>query len=203
MTSGRIIKDGQPHADDWAVAQRSKYEACGDGYAIMQDDDLIYAVLIDGIGSGVPAQKAAEEGLRALNKSPAGDLRSLFDTVHNALQSSTRGAAMAAVEINLSTCALSWASVGDVDGLLDQADGGRSSVIQVPGTLGMTYSGVKSTRHHLRAGDVLTLVSDGIQSDHRKHGSGGSPSFWARYLVENFARPSDDSTALCLQLVVT
>lgn len=202
MTAGRIIKDGQPHAIDWAVMQQSKYEACGDGYAIMQDDDLIYAVLIDGIGSGAPAQQAAEEGLHALNKAPAGELHRLFDTVHDALQSSTRGAAMAAVEINLSTCALSWASVGDVDGLLDQADGGRSSVIQVPGTLGMMYSGIKATRRNLHAGDVLTLVSDGIQRNHRRHGGdGGSPSFRARHLVDNFARQSDDSTALCLQLV--
>ncbi len=201
MTAGRIIKDGEPHAVDWAVAQRSKYEACGDGYAILQEDDLIYAVLIDGIGSGVPAQTAAEEGLRALNMSPVGALHSMFDIVHNALQSKTRGAAMAAVEINLSTCALSWASVGDVDAMLDQADGGRCSVIQVPGTLGMMYSGIKSTHHDLHAGDILTLVSDGIQSDYRRHGRGGSPSFRARHLVGNFARQSDDSTALCLQLV--
>ncbi len=201
MTSGRINMNGQPHAIDWAVAQRGKYEACGDGYAILQDDDVIIVVLIDGIGSGRPARRAADEGLRALHTTPLPDLQGLFGSVHDALKSKTRGAAMAAVEINLSTCALHWASVGDVDALLEQADGARSSVIQVPGTLGMMYSGIKSTRHVLRDGDCLTLVFDGIQSEYRRHSVAGSPSFRARNLVGKFARQSDDSTALCLQLV--
>jgi phosphoserine phosphatase RsbX len=96
---------------------------------------------------------------------------------------------------------LTWAAVGDVDGLLIQ-DGdpaARRSMLQRPGTLGITYSGIHPQSQPLVAGDLFLLTTDGVSRKYRDRVSAGhSLAETAQQTLRRFGSENDDCLVLAI-----
>jgi len=200
--TGRIDIGGGSARLDWAVAQRAKVAGhSGDGYMLLRDGDIIRAVVIDGLGSGLEAEAAADIGLHAVRQArESAPLAHMFTAAHLALEK-VRGAAMAVASITLKDMAVSWAAVGDIDGLHMRCGAPNGGLIQKSGTLGICYSGVRPVHVDLDVGDVLVLTTDGVRRSYRSAPQcSDRPQDFADAILRDYGRENDDCLALVLRL---
>ncbi len=202
MKNAPITKEGCAFAVAWSVACRSKCGAhCGDGYTLMQHGRQVYAWVIDGLGSGLLAQKDADTGLQAVQSEMEAGLARTFDFAHSALKQG-RGAAMAGVTIDLARGVLTWAAVGDVDGVVLHRGEVAASLIQKSGTLGLNYPGPSLTQVQLEAGDVILLSTDGISRRYRTDLPSQQPiEGYSQKILHQYGKVNDDCLVLGLEVL--
>ena len=137
----------------------------GDVAVFVRTEAGALACLIDGLGHGPEAADAAErcaEVVRANAEAPAADL---LELCHAALLDS-RGVVMTAAWFDLERSLLSWAGVGNVDARLVRAGPQpREEVALVfGGVIGYRMPRVRVASMPLARGDVLVMITDGIES---------------------------------------
>lgn len=189
----------------WAVLGYAKCadQPSGDGYAILQlERDLLFAVA-DGSGSGKAAAHAAEQCLATLERSE-GQIDQDFSACHHRLKGG-RGAALALLALNAATGVITWASVGDVEGIvLRPTDSGQTvhaAMTQIGGTLGSIFNGIAPQSCQLEPGDLIVLTTDGVLRDcARKIAPPASAEAAAADILQRFRRPNDDSLALVIDV---
>jgi negative regulator of sigma-B (phosphoserine phosphatase) len=121
------------------------------------------ACLIDGLGHGPEAADAAETCARVVRDNAEAPPQELLELCHRALLDS-RGAVMTAAWFDLERRALSWTGVGNVDARLVRAGpGAREEVALVfGGVLGYRLPKIRPATMELGRGDVLVMITDGI-----------------------------------------
>ena len=135
--------------------------ACGDVVVVAPAGEDILVALIDGLGHGPEAARAAEaagEFLRANSKRP---LEPLFEACSAAI-ATTRGVAMAVLRIVNEPFVLEHAGVGNV--ALRVITREPVNAVPYPGVVGKRMRKVRATRSTLHSNDLLVLHSDGISS---------------------------------------
>lgn len=188
---------------EWALAQASKDAGAhnGDGYLMKRDDDLVLVALADGVGSGRAAQDAANACLAEVAESGFQDISALFDRCHRKL-SGMRGAALAVAVIDFGSKKMTWAALGDVDGIVHRTEAGSSGstgILQKGGTLGLHYPGVHLQPQNLSDGCMIVLTSDGVSRRYREmRPMGLRPCDFAPACLEQFGRDNDDRTVLAV-----
>lgn len=189
----------------WAVLGYAKCadQPSGDGYTILRlERGLLFAVA-DGSGSGAAAAHAAELCLATLARSE-GQMDQDFSACHDRLKGG-RGAALALLALNAATGEITWASVGDVEGVvLRKTDGGQmvyAALTQIGGTLGSIFNGIAPQTCLLAPGDLIVLTTDGVLRDcARKIATPASAEAAAEEILRRFRRPNDDSLALVIEV---
>ncbi len=188
----------------WAAAYKAKTDGTptGDGYLVHQSDGSIILAAVDGAGSGAEATQAAALCLRSLVKSKPTSLEILFSEAHRACRSS-RGAALVVALIRPEHREMSWAAVGDMDGLLlrgaPSASSARESVVQRGGTLGHQLPPIINQSHRLSAGDTIVMTSDGIRPAFREPiRAGPSVETLANDTLHTYGRDNDDALVLVM-----
>jgi len=121
--------------------------------------------LIDGLGHGPEAADAAErcaDVVRANAEAPAADL---LELCHETLLDS-RGVVMTAAWLDLERSLLSWAGVGNVDArLVRSGPQPREDVALVfGGVVGYRMPKVRVATMPLGRGDLLVMITDGVES---------------------------------------
>jgi len=121
--------------------------------------------VIDGLGHGPEAADAAElcaSVVRRCAEAPAGEL---MQNCHEALLQ-TRGAVMTVAWFDLERSTVSWAGVGNVDArLIHSGPELREDVALVfGGVLGYRMPTVRAATMPLERGDVLIMLTDGIEA---------------------------------------
>lgn len=204
MNDGRLSADNCPIQLEWAVATRAKHAgANGDGYALLREGTRILAAVIDGVGSGAAAHAATTASIRALGDPALRSVGDRFAAVHTALGGG-RGAAMAIAEIELGQASLTWAAVGDIDGVLWHRDGSAVSLVQKGGTLGISYAGFHASSTQLAPGDVIVMTSDGIARGYRKAARCDTcPGALAATILETHGRCNDDCIVFAMRVVAS
>lgn len=202
MTGGQIHLPGSDQQLNWFVAQKTKQagQASGDGYLISRDGRLAMFAVADGSGSGRLAADVTGTCLAALGRQEEFGLDASFEQCNDALKGS-RGAALGIVLIDMEKNRLSWASVGDIDGLLVRAEAGRpnETLIQRGGVLGLNMPRPHQTEHLLDRDDLIVMTSDGIKRAYRAHVQAGAPAKEAAtFIMDRFAHPGDDSIVLAI-----
>ena len=200
MSDGALTFDSSGQQLNWAVSHQAKHKRSGDGFVILRDQDCVVAMVIDGIGSGDAAHRAASCGLDIVKRHGQLSLEAIFDKVHQELKTETRGAALGGARINLTTGMVTWAAVGDIDGLIVHEDGRRETLIQRPGTLGRSHPGARTSQHPIAPVTHITMVTDGVKSGYRNLTPAGSPKAFAQKIIRDFGRSNDDCLALSLRL---
>lgn len=202
MNGGLIsIHDGTIQLQ-WSVDSRAKHAgANGDGYSLFRDDTRICAAVIDGIGSGAAAHEATTDCIRALANPAFRTVDEKFAGVHTALGGG-RGAAMAIAEIDLRRATMTWAAVGDIDGVLWHRNGKAESLVQKGGTLGISYLGLHKFTARLSPDDVIVMTSDGIARAYRKtEADHACPGTLTAQILENHGRRNDDCIVFAMKVV--
>jgi phosphoserine phosphatase RsbX len=159
------------------------------------------ACVIDGLGHGPEAADAAERCADVVRANAEVGAQELMQACHEALLQ-TRGAVMTAAWFDLERSQLSWAGVGNVDARLVRSGPGlREEVALVfGGVLGYRMPRVRPATMPLGRGDLLVMITDGIEAAISPAlAGGGSAQALASRILDIHGKGSDDALAMVIR----
>lgn len=172
-------------------------EVCGDAWAAIRSNGTLSIMLADGLGHGPEAAEASSQAIRVFGRTFREAPAEILLAIQEALRS-TRGAAVAVAEIVPAKREVRFAGVGNIAGVVLDAETSRSMVSH-NGIVGHEMRRVQEFSYPWSAGSVLVLHSDGVSS---RWDLGRYPGLWGRHptviagvLYRDFARSNDDATA--------
>jgi negative regulator of sigma-B (phosphoserine phosphatase) len=157
--------------------------------------------VIDGLGHGPEAADAAELCASVVRANAEAEATDLLEACHQALLQ-TRGAVMTAAWFDLEAGRLSWAGVGNVDARLVRSGPElREEVALVfGGVLGYRMPRVRPATMPLERGDLLVMITDGIDGAISPAlTGGGTAQALASRILEQHGKGTDDSLAVVLR----
>jgi anti-sigma regulatory factor (Ser/Thr protein kinase) len=176
-------------------------EECGDAWAVDVSADRVAVMLVDGLGHGPGAARAASAAVTVFRERAGRTQESILGTMHNALHD-TRGAALSITVIDQARGTARFCGVGNVDGRVVTADTNRHMVPQ-NGIVGHTMPRVLPADVPWPPDGRLVMHSDGISSRWRPDSYPGllarHPALLAGVLFRDFARARDDATVLVIR----
>ncbi len=189
---------------EWAAAGRSlsSEEACGDvPVAIDVSGAVALFGVLDGLGHGSEAARAARCGQEVLSRNPGKPLDVLVQLCHRGL-ADTRGVAMTLARVDFEADLLTWTGIGNVSAnLVAKSPTGfavRSSARLSGGIVGYRIpETVHAQTVSIRPGDLLLITSDGITGDFLNSVDFATPaSAIAEKLLRRHRKESDDALVL-------
>jgi negative regulator of sigma-B (phosphoserine phosphatase) len=157
--------------------------------------------VIDGLGHGPEAADAAELCASVVRANAEAEATDLLEACHQALLE-TRGAVMTAAWFDLEAGRLSWAGVGNVDARLVRSGPElREEVALVfGGVLGYRMPRVRPATMPLERGDLLVMITDGIDGAISPAlTGGGTAQALANRILDLHGKGTDDSLAVVLR----
>jgi phosphoserine phosphatase RsbX len=152
---------------EWGWAGRALEGVSGDLHVVVQFDDGAVVALLDGLGHGYEAAQAARAAAPIIEAHAREPILQVLQHCHEGLQK-TRGAAMSIASLDARDGSISWAGIGNVDGVLVRAQLGsheRDRAISTRGgVVGYRLPPLREERLSISRGDTLVMVTDGIQS---------------------------------------
>lgn len=155
---------------DVGVASRalSGERSSGDRHVIQPWADGVLVGVVDGVGHGEEAARAAERAVEILRAHPDEPVVALLRRCHAQLRG-TRGAAMSLASIDRRDGSLSWAGVGNVEGALvhhaPRAAPRHEHILLRGGLCGVQMVPPLVARLAIQPGDLLALATDGMRGD--------------------------------------
>ena len=140
----------------------------GDLHVVAPFPDGVLVALVDGLGHGPEAALAARAAAELLTLHAGESPLALIQRCHVGLKK-TRGAVMSVASIDATDSSLTWAGVGNVEGVLlrcDEALGSESSR-RVGAYWADQLPPLRAEVLPVHRGDTLILVTDGLRSDFR------------------------------------
>jgi negative regulator of sigma-B (phosphoserine phosphatase) len=149
-------------AVSWGAAARPKVgqTVSGDTYVIEHFEPTgLQVCVIDGLGGGVEAARAAEAAAEVVRARPGDDQAMLLQRAHVALHG-TRGAVMALLTFNLQLRSVSYMGVGNIGAHVYSAL--PIKPISKNGIIGYRMPHLLKLSYSYNFGDTFVLYSDGI-----------------------------------------
>ena len=173
-------------------------EYCGDGWSYSLSRNLVRICVVDGLGHGLAASRAASVALSTFAENPLISTEERMQCMHSALRT-TRGAAVALIDIDLERQIISFMGVGNIAGQVIDGETRRHFVSQ-PGTVGLEIFRTQEFQYPWTRQSVILLHSDGITSRFRTDEYRGlisrHPSVISGVLYRDFQRGRDDVTVI-------
>jgi anti-sigma regulatory factor (Ser/Thr protein kinase) len=175
-------------------------EVCGDAWATTERDGRRFVLLVDGLGHGEQAARAAEEAVRVFRAHEAQEPAHIVESIHASLRS-TRGAALAIARLDRDERQIHYAGVGNISGVIrDWRTGARTSMISQSGTVGYAIRKVQTYQYAWNDDSLLLMHSDGLATHWDLDRFPGllqmHPSLIAGVLYRDYRRGRDDVTVL-------
>ena len=187
---------------DWAVAAKTLAGqiVSGDQHWVRVCPGQAMAAVVDGVGHGKEAARAARRAIATLDLSVGKSPVALFQRCHEQLRS-TRGVVMSLASFNANDNTLAWLGVGNVEGVLFHRQNhilpGQESLLQRPGVLGDHLPGLSASLVQISAGDILIFATDGISRGFTDNTDlNDSPQQIADRILTQFGRETDDALVL-------
>ena len=178
---------------------KSGEPVCGDDWAWRLRDSRLDIFVADGLGHGLPAHEAATTATRVF--AAGHELRPgrLVEDVHAALRP-TRGAAVAALSVDLERRTATYAGLGNIGGVVLHPTGARHSMVSHNGTAGATAARIQEFHYVVPSGAIVVMFSDGLATKWDLGAYPGlqqrSASVIAGVLYRDFSRRRDDVTVV-------
>lgn len=173
----------------------------GDAWACKQDASTTSILVADGLGHGPEAALAADAARQLFCEDVGSGPLDVVERCHGALRS-TRGAAVAAIQIDLARQSLAFCGVGNIAARILSGTEDRSPVSQ-HGTVGLQVRKVRAIDYVLPDHAVLVVHTDGIITrwDLKDVPEllACSPVMLAAHLIRNKFRGRDDATVVVVQ----
>jgi len=188
----------------YGVSQHSLHNdpACGDVWHLAIHGSDISALIVDGLGHGEDAERAARAGEKAFALSPFGAPTLLMEDMHREMIGS-RGGAVAFAQFHAGRASLSFTGVGNIGASLIASDKSRG-LASHPGIVGGQYRKAQPFDYAHVNGHLLIMYSDGLQSRWNLQDYPGlvhrHPAVIATVLHRDFCRGRDDVTVLVVAL---
>jgi negative regulator of sigma-B (phosphoserine phosphatase) len=153
---------------DWSVATAvmpGEIES-GDRHVVCPLSDGVLVAVIDGLGHGVEAAAAARVAAGVLEEHAGEPVTALIERCHHLLRS-TRGVALSLATISSHARLMSWAGVGNVEGLLRRGRPGRpdEKLLLRNGVVGSHVPPLQASVVALEHDDLLVFTTDGVAED--------------------------------------
>lgn len=204
----RLYPQGDRQADlRYGVSQHSLHNdpACGDGWHLAYDGANVSALVIDGLGHGEEAERAAKAGERVFAENPFASPIVLMEDIHRDMIGS-RGGAAAFAQFNATRDGLIFTGIGNIGASILDSERSRG-LASHPGIVGVQYRKAQPFEYSHVSGQVLIMYSDGLQSRWRLQDYPGlvhrHPAVIASVLHRDFCRLRDDVTVLVVALEKT
>jgi anti-sigma regulatory factor (Ser/Thr protein kinase) len=174
----------------------------GDGFFIDRPRHRILLAVFDVLGHGPGAHSVAKDLLKVFQTCPGWDLGPLLRRTQKAI-SGSRGAAIAAVSINLHTGIGEYIGVGNVEARWLKSKQ-KISLVPVPGILGRSGQKIRVESFEVESSGLLLLASDGISLRHLATDiediAPADPMVLTELLMRNRSRPLDDRTVMAVHI---
>lgn len=197
-----LIPGGSAPRVEYAVAGRALpgEPISGDRHVIKPFADGVLIAVIDGLGHGIDAAKAAEAAAAILEAHPDEDVVPLLKRCHQGLRS-TRGVVMSIASFNDIAGTMTWGGIGNVEAMLVRAPGAGSrrqeALITRGGIVGYQVSLTTASALPVAAGDTLVLATDGIALGFASEVTPeDSPQRIADRILKRHAKENDDALVL-------
>jgi len=154
---------------EWAVASRplTGQTVSGDLHLVKFFDGCALLAVIDGVGHGNEADKAAHAASKVLEDNVTESTISLMRRCHEAL-TNTRGAVMTLACVNFQENAMNWIGVGNVEGRLFRADPNilpaHENILLRGGLVGYQLPSLQASVLPIMRGDLLVFATDGLHA---------------------------------------
>jgi negative regulator of sigma-B (phosphoserine phosphatase) len=154
---------------DYGVASRPRAPSAvpSDIYAVLRTGRGLLVAVIDGLGHGPDAARAARLALSAVDEAPDRPLPWLLEDCHQALRA-THGAAMVLAALDSDEREMSWCSVGNTEGIVlrprDNGTVDKEMIVMRGGIVGQRLPPPRVTTVPVDPGDLLILATDGIRA---------------------------------------
>jgi hypothetical protein len=172
-------------------------EISGDAWAARATAHGARVLVADGLGHGLEAAEAAVRACTVFRES-SDTLTTVLDAIHGALRH-TRGAAVAAAEIDLEERVVRFAGVGNISGAIIAPERDYNMVSH-NGTMGHEVRKIQEFTYQWPEESVLVLHSDGLSRrwDLRQRPGllSRHPTLVAAVLHRDYRRERDDSTVV-------
>jgi anti-sigma regulatory factor (Ser/Thr protein kinase) len=177
-------------------------QICGDAWAVLPNPTRVAAMVADGLGHGAFASQASQEArrlfMRGDSETPIGAMRK----IHAGL-GATRGAAVAAVSLDLSVNRVVFSGIGNIAGLVT-AGGQTRRFVSMNGIAGHAAERFQEFIYPCDGpGLVLVMHSDGLSTNWSLDRYTGlmarHPALIAAVLYRDAGRNRDDATVLVLK----
>lgn len=151
----------------WGIAEHplAGETRSGDAALVLEQEQGCLLAVADGLGHGGEAADAAEAAMKALRGATQYSVLQLLRDCHEALRG-TRGAVMSLAWIDYGEAQLTWAGIGNVNGVLlrarESGEGAREYLLCRGGTLGLQLPPPYAAITTVAPGDTLVLFTDGL-----------------------------------------
>lgn len=178
---------------------------CGDDFVVVHGDDTVLIAVIDGLGHGETAAEAAAVAVTCVREAADQPLPELLLTCHERMRR-TRGAVMTIARLarGVDGAELTWAGVGNVEGVYVRMDGTRERVLALGGIVGYSIARILPRTLPMKPGELVALATDGLRSDFTRglspHTTASCGAIAEAVLLDH-ARPSDDACIVVARVV--
>lgn len=196
-----------PHPLDCGAATKAHplMTVNGDAFVLKQWSEGALVGVIDGLGHGQFAHRAAQAAWQYVESHFDQPLDMLFRGVGRACQA-TRGVVMALARFDvrppLAVAQFTFASLGNIEARLCGSSQPANFMVR-RGVIGLHAPRPVITEHHWEPGNVLILHSDGVATHWRwenfAHLARASATVIARQLLRTLARDNDDATVVVVK----
>jgi serine phosphatase RsbU (regulator of sigma subunit) len=187
----------------WGAACRPKegQSVSGDVYVVEPFGASGYQVaVVDGLGGGVEAARAAEGAATVLRARPATEPLDLIRQAHTALHN-TRGAVIGLLTLNIDQRAVTFVGVGNIGVQVYSSQ--PIKPISKNGILGYRLPQLLKLSYTYNFGDTFVLYSDGVSSRfsldaHINHTQ--PPQTLAELILSRYGKTNDDATVVVIRV---
>lgn len=187
---------------EWGAINRPKHgqTISGDTFVVQQfGNHNLLAAVIDGLGGGEEASRAALGAATILQQHPDYPIDELVRMSHNALRN-TRGAVIAMLRMDTSSQKADYIGVGNIGVQVYSSQ--QIKPISKNGILGYRMPTLLKLNYAYNSGDTFVLYSDGISGRFSLDGKLDSslpPQDLAEAILENYGKSNDDATVVVVR----
>ena len=182
---------------EWGWAGRALEAESGDLHVVVQFDGGAVVALLDGLGHGHEAALAARAAAPIIEAHAREPILHVLQHCHEGLHK-TRGAAMSIASFDARQNSMTWAGVGNVDGVLTRAQPEpelRDRAISTRGgVVGYRLPPLREEQLDIAPGDTLVMATDGIQSTFTaRMAVACTPQELAEAILVRYGKATDDA----------
>ena len=176
-------------------------QVCGDAWTLVQGRGRVVLFVVDGLGHGPEAAKAARIAVEAVERHRELDAANLMEAVHNALRP-TRGAAAAVAMLQAESELCTFCGVGNISASI-RGPGNARSMVSHNGILGHQVRKMQEFSYPFPRGALCIAHSDGLGTHwdlaHYSGLSARHPALVAAALNRDHSRGRDDVTVVAVR----
>jgi len=189
----------------WGAVCRAKQgqSISGDVYVVREyAEGQALISIIDGLGGGIEAERAARLAAQLLEQYPDYPLQDLIRRSHTALHS-TRGAVIGILRLEQASSHATYVGVGNIGVQVYSRQ--PIKPISKNGILGFRLPTLLELRYVYDPGDIFVLYSDGVSSSFAQDNKidiKQPPQRMAEQILETYGKHIDDATVVAVKTVV-